>query len=647
MPFLAPLFLLFALVAIPILVLYMLRLRRREMLVSSTMLWQRLMQDREANTPWQRLRRNLLLILQLLILALLVLALARPYLPVRSLVKGNVVVLLDGSASMLAEDVIPNRFSLAQDQVGRLIDDMAGNDEMTLILVAGSPRVLVSASSDKSELRQRSQEAQAKPQSADWPSALALAAGSVQGFEEAKIVIVSDGGLPAGLPAAPVEVIYIPIGESTENLAISNLSTRAGGTESQLLASVSNYGLLDRQVLLSIEVDNTLFDSRLIDVPANNTTNITWDLPEGSAVITARLADNEGDHFPLDDSAWTIHEGGLEMRALIVTEGNRFLDTVFSVLPGISVSRINPEGFDSEALSEPFDLYVFDGISVTESTPDADMLIIDPHPSTLTEATESGPIYSVTGVFTNTQVVRVVDSPILQFVDWGNVNVRQATWVDAPWAQPIVTAEGGPLLLAGERDGRRIVIIPFRLQDSDLPLQIAFPVLMANITGWLSPGRVVTSPMTQSTGVNTGYAPGEPVTLLVNPGATDVRVRKPDGTTWTTEVGRGPLSYVETNQSGVYEVFVQTSNGTQLVDYFVVGLADSAESNIAPVESLAIGHTFVDTVGEENIGQREIWSWLAILAISVLLIEWWIYYRGAQLPSLSYWKDRLGRREAK
>ena len=99
MSFLTPLFLLLSLLAGPIILLYMLRLRRQEMQVSSTLLWQKLLRDREANAPWQRLRRNLLLILQLLILAFLVLALARPFWPVATVVSGNVVLLLDASAS--------------------------------------------------------------------------------------------------------------------------------------------------------------------------------------------------------------------------------------------------------------------------------------------------------------------------------------------------------------------------------------------------------------------------------------------------------------------------------------------------------------------------------------------------------------------
>ena len=78
MSFLAPVAFAALAIAIPILLLYMLRLRRREVLISSTFLWRQVVRDTEANTPWQRLRRNLLLFLQLLILLLLVLALAPP-----------------------------------------------------------------------------------------------------------------------------------------------------------------------------------------------------------------------------------------------------------------------------------------------------------------------------------------------------------------------------------------------------------------------------------------------------------------------------------------------------------------------------------------------------------------------------------------
>ncbi|MCA9972237.1 MAG: VWA domain-containing protein, partial [Anaerolineales bacterium] len=268
MSFLTPLFLLLGLLAVPIIIMYMLRLRRREVLVSSTLLWQKLLRDREANAPWQKLRRNLLLLLQLLILAALVFALARPFLPVPSVVSGSVVVLLDASASMLATDVEPNRFAAAAAEVDRLIADLAGSSQMTLIQVGHTPQVLIAATGDKTALRQALGRAAAETAVPDWPAAFALAAGAAQGFQDASIVIVSDGGLPADLPPLPGSPAFIPVGASGENLAITALATAAipeeAGGGIQLFASVRNEGLVDREALLSLSLDGALTDARRI-----------------------------------------------------------------------------------------------------------------------------------------------------------------------------------------------------------------------------------------------------------------------------------------------------------------------------------------------------------------------------------------------
>src|SRR5271168_2374573 len=95
-----------AAIAVPLLlVLYFLKLRRREIPVSSTFLWKKAIQDLQVNAPFQRLRKNLLLLLQLLLLMALILALARPvsnYTPGAGKLS---VILIDRSASMSAADM--------------------------------------------------------------------------------------------------------------------------------------------------------------------------------------------------------------------------------------------------------------------------------------------------------------------------------------------------------------------------------------------------------------------------------------------------------------------------------------------------------------------------------------------------------------
>jgi Ca-activated chloride channel homolog len=623
MTFLTPLFLLLGLLAAPIVLMYMLRLRRQEVMVSSTLLWQRLLRDREANAPWQRLRRHLLLILQLLILAALVLALARPFLPVPALASGSTVVLLDASASMQATDVDPNRFGAAKQEVTSLIRNLGSGNQMTLILVQQTPLVLASASSDQNQLLRALAEAEAGIAPANWPAAFSLATGAAQGFRDARIVIVSDGGLPADLPPLPVEVVFVPVGNSAENLAISALATRSGDLSDggpQLFAAVSNNGRSPQQALLTLYLDGRLFDSRRIHVLAADVSHFTWTLPEGTAVIEARLSETTLDYLALDDVAWAVHEGGVSNRVLLVSAGNLFLERIFAVLPGINLFRERVSG-EPAVEDQAYDLYIFDGMPLPDPLPVAPLLIINPQ--------GESELFDVTGVFSDTQLTRLVDSPLLRYVEWRDVNIRQAQTISAPWAQTLIGAAGGSLLLAGEYHGRRVAILTFDLRDSDLPLRVAFPILMANITDWLNPGRAFDAP--------TGLQPGEAVTIRPGPTTTAVTVTRPDGTTWWADVGEEDLLFTDTGQLGLYRVSLGDAAGGRDAGAFAVNLFSPAESAIEPARSVVIGQTPVSTAGRDAVGQRELWPWLALLAVLILAGEWWIYHRGTPRSDGKWW----------
>lgn len=619
MAFLSPAFLLLGLLALPIILLYMLRLRRRAVRVSSTLLWEQLLRDREANTFWQRLRRNRLLFLQLLILALLVLALARPFWPTPTVVSGNLVVLLDGSASMAATDVataeLPTRFAAAQEAVEQLIGELSGGDQMTIILVGSTPTVLAAATADRAALRSAVRSAVLAPGGVDWAAALALAAGAAQGFSDARIAIVSDGGLPDALPPLPGEVVYIPIGARGDNLALASLATRRTAEGVALFARVVNHSDRPQRTVLSIAVDGALFDSRWIDLEAGGAANATWLWPEGAGVVEARLSSQTADDLPLDDVAWAVHDAGAGRRVLLVGPGNLFLEQLFAVLPGFELVKGGPT-FEP---GPPYDLYVFDRAPLPDPAPAADLLLIAPP--------ADHPLVQVGGVISDTRAVRLADSPLLQYVEWGGVAIRQAQQIDAPWAQPLIAAADGPLLLAGEVDGRRAVIFAFNLLDSDLPLQVAFPILMANLTAWLAPGQVVD--------VAAPRRVGEPVAFTPGVGATLVTVTDPVGNIWQAEPRRDAMIYGATDRLGVYQVAVREGGAEREAGAFAVNLFDAAESRIAPAERIRIGATTLARADADAVGQRELWPWLLVPVLLVLLVEWRLYHHGALWPRRS------------
>ncbi|MFQ6133950.1 MAG: VWA domain-containing protein, partial [Armatimonadota bacterium] len=330
MSFLTPLALIFAGLSIPIILLYMLKLRRRDVLVSSTLLWQRLLRDREANAPWQRLRRNLLLLLQLLVLALLTLALARPFFPVPSVVSGSVVILLDASASMQATDVEPTRFDAALRVTREIIGGLGAGDVATLVAVGPQPQVLALATNDRALLRRALEDAVPSNGPADWEAAFALASAGLAGAADTQAVIISDGALPETLPPLPGQVRFVSVGPSTlrqagvvslsnhqdgagsgrgggsDNLAITALATREGAEGPQVFLRVINYGDGDAEPLVEFSADGALFDARRLLVPAHGSGSLTiTDLPYDLQVLQARLSTE--DVLPLDDVAWTVH----------------------------------------------------------------------------------------------------------------------------------------------------------------------------------------------------------------------------------------------------------------------------------------------------------------------------------------------------
>ncbi len=619
--FLSPTALALLAISIPILLLWMLKMRRRDVTVASTMLWSELLRDREANAPWQKLRRNLLLLLQLATLVGLVLALARPFTPVPAVASGAVVVLLDASASMNATDVGPSRFAVAQQAAVKMIEGLGRGGLMTVIAVGSQPRVLAASTADRAVLREAVAAARPEEGRADWASALALASGATSGAAEGTIVIISDGidlTMDADLPRLPGEVRYLPVGKATraggtDNLAITTLAARDGRDGLELLIRIANTGPPTSsaiQSLLSIYVDGVLYDSRHITVPPGEDLPLTFTadsgLPAGAATIEARLMSK--DALALDDVAWAVCRHGGERRALVVSAGNLFLERAIATLPDVTAFRASP---GAALPAEPYDLYVFDGV-LPDRFPEGPVLIIDPPPG--------NPLLTVSGAFSDTRISQVADHHLLTHVDFGQVQISEAQRVEMPdWpgTHELVTAAGGPLLLVGEPAGRRVAVLTFDLHRSDLPLLVAFPVLMANLVDWLRPG------LPFDVGGQSSLHPGEPLTL--HPAsAGELRITRPDGTIWTADPGESPMVFAETEQLGLYQVELDGSPAGQ----FAVNLLSLAESTLTRQEAITLGRARVTPSGEEELGQRELWPWLAAAALAILLVEWWVYHRG-------------------
>jgi hypothetical protein len=205
------------------------------------------------------------------------------------------------------------------------------------------------------------------------------------------------------------------------------------------------------------------------------------------------------------------------------------------------------------------------------------------------------------------------DHELLAGIDLQALMVYRARLIEPPpWLEVLVDSGHGPLLLAGEQAGRRVVVLAFDPQESNLPKLAAFPLLMANVADWLYP----------LAGVQ-WVRPGEAV--RVAPGAS---VIGPDG-----QVSIAPDGMFEhTEQAGVYRVMTP---GESLS--FAVNMADPAESLAAPRPHPELERRAAPTGAGDEYAQshpyshsrpqpgQELWLPLAALALVLLSGEWLLY----------------------
>ena len=145
----------FFLALIPLIILYFLKLRRPRVEIPSLALWQSVVNDQRVNSPFQKFRRNLLLLLQLILLCLIILALMQPFLRAGPETAEFIPVLIDCSASMSARAPNSEQTSLqtAKERVSALIDNLRGEGQLSLFTFATGGRRLTEFTDDQQVLK--------------------------------------------------------------------------------------------------------------------------------------------------------------------------------------------------------------------------------------------------------------------------------------------------------------------------------------------------------------------------------------------------------------------------------------------------------------------------------------------------------------
>lgn len=624
MGFLLPLGFLFAL-SIPVLILfYLLKVKRRPRRVSSTWLWRATVEDARASIPFQRLRRNLLMILQILILALLAFALARPILNLRLGNAGSVLILIDSSASMAMRAVPggPTRFEEAQRKAKELVNALPDGVQALVLPYASRASVAAPMTLDRARLRRSIDELRVQATGQDLKSALVLAASLVGSEPSPQIVIFSD---TADLGAAEAEIIGVTpvvveaVGTSAANFGWTALSVQRDAATADafsLFGQILHRGESQAEVGLRIEADGRLLEARtLLLQPGAETPVIVERLAiEGEPMLHARLSPAAGAHdaLELDNDAWVRIRPSRKVRLLVCSPGNYFLTRVLSAIEEVEPVFVAP---GQKLPDEPCDAAIFDR-ALPANPPAVPALFIGLSPWAGLAGAVVGDAALPVGAITHWDS----DHPVAQNVQWSTVSVFAADAVVAPpGARPLVESGDVPLLLLGRAEGQVALHLAFDLFRSNFPLRAAFPIFIRNAVNFLTRDR--TARETQS------WTTGHPLSFAAPPGVDSVKLVSPSERVW--ELTPGPdrlVSFGETHEAGVWLAEIPGRPS----EHFGVNLMDRTEGDPAVVEPVRIdsdGERQAGGLGGELRSNREVWRWLAAAALAILMLEWFLYRR--------------------
>jgi hypothetical protein len=614
MSFLSPIAFFFAAALPVVVVFYLLKRKRVVKLVPSTVLWQKFLAETQASAPFQKLRHNWLLILQLLLLLLAVLALSRPFFTGKARDTALRIVILDASASMQTTDVSPSRFDAARAGALALVDALKPGERMMVLLAGTTAVVKQSPTSDKATLRRAIEEA--RP--ADSPTRLndALKTAAAFTFEKreeeevvaAEIHLFSDGAVSGleefenkGLP-----IVYHQVGKEADNAGIVALEVRANPenpAQRAIYTAVANAGSNSITAELELLFEGQPRDARALTLgPGQKQPEVFVAGQDRDGVFTVRL--KVKDDLEVDNEASVVSILPKPARVLLVTRGNRFLEKALKAVPGVELA-VAPDLADA---GRNHDFVILDAV-VPTVWPEVNVLAFSVAPTNWFD--------TVGSVESPALVDWKATHALLRYAPFDNVGVGQSDVVTSPgWGTPLLECPQGALMVAGELQRQRVVWVGFDSLESNWPLRVSFPIFVANAVEWLNPASAQSARML--------VRAGDPFQLTLSSPVTSASVRVPDGSTREVDVdpNSSEIVFGDTARRGTYRLTAGTNEVA-----FCVNLLDARETDIRPREELNLGKYEKVEANTERQANTELWRTLALLGLAVLMFEWWWYHR--------------------
>jgi hypothetical protein len=640
--------------------LYLLRVRRRRVVVASVELFERQLEDDRAAALRARLRRLFSWLLHLLMAGLLLLALAEPRLGPPSRGPRHVVALVDVSASMGVREggragggagPASRRMDRARDELRRILRGLGPGDAVLLVGLGARPTPLGGFESDPERLEQSLASLEPLDVRAELDSGLELALDALRGRSRPEILVVSDGALGDATTPLPAEVTlsFLPVGLAPPprtpplpsapasaaspsqapppNVAIATLAARRYPLEPlryEVLLELANTGAESAEVEVELReapegrVGPVVAVLRERLAPGERARRLLADLTqlEHGVSATLRRVDGGDDALPADDTAHAVLPPLPVVRVLVVGAPSTFLDAALLLDPALEVTRVSPGAYPPRG---DFDVTIFDGVSPQRDRRTGAALYFGPPRPGEAHPLSAGARLELFGFDTWER-----GAPLLRFLDPADVQVLDGVALEPGRSDRVLARSAGrPILVEGERPEGRFVALGFAPERSDFVLRAAFPLFVAGAlrelaaldpggdADALATGQLWSLPLEGAEGVLRGPLGG--------PAAPQRQL--------SAYAGR---AVVLGERAGHYELTSDRGARPLAASFF-----DEAEATRTPERELSVPRAERPPErrkagapqGFEPRSRVPLWVWLCLAAFTLLVLEWWSHHR--------------------
>ena len=587
-----------------ILFLHSLKPRGLKIATTTMFIWQRVLRERPLGTRlgWL-LRKNLLLILQLLAALALIVALADPSLLHIGQRSGDMVVVLDLSASMKATGKSGSRrIDDLRREFNSLIDRLSSEQRMLVIGAGAEPRLMAPFSADKRRLRELARTLSATDSPGRIKEAILFAHGFLKHGSADQVTVISDGAFAAAeeFTAAAPHLRFVKVdgaGENIGNIGIVGFEVRRQperATPAEILVHVRNYTAKAVRVPLALSLGGRQILREEIDIGADDRRVLIY--PFDGALAGRLVAQLDfADDFITDNQAYLAVADTPPLRVLYVGPGNPYLNNLFRFFVNIELTTVARWDDGAAQMAGKFDVVICDRVAPPALT-QGNFIFIDTLPV-------KSPLVRQAALANPRLLLPLAKHPLTDGLSLADLQVREA----APLREngtgvALARVAQGPLLYAFETAQLRFVYLGFDLLQSDLPLRVAFPVLFHNIFEWFQPQRLEFPGQSARAGAPFKLGPGQTEAAM--------EITSPSGKKITLASG-GSLVFIDTLEAGFYAFKDRQREGE-----FAVNLLDEAESQIISRLNTGASATKTDTAPWVERG----WSLWPILVGAVVLL---------------------------